>query len=89
MKSPTKKRLLVAFAAVVIIGIFMAQKIITTNQAHERFEGYCEWRGLKVVTKTSDAGFCNDPVSGQVYKMVLFKGRWFLDEDLPCGFLCL
>lgn len=69
-----------------IVG-FMIYQVITTYQAHATFEGYCQWRGLEVVNQSSDFGYCNDAISGQVYKMVLFDGRWYLNGDLPNNWL--
>lgn len=84
-----KKNLLPVSIIIVIFGIFIADKIITTYKAHETFEGYCKWRGLEVENKATNYGYCKDSATGKEYKMVLFKGRWYLDGDLPCGFLCV
>ena len=72
----------------ICVGIFTAYQFITTYQAHETFEGYCAWRGLVVESKSSDYGYCKNTKTGQEYKIVLYQNRWFLDGDLPCGFLC-
>jgi uncharacterized protein YpmB len=66
---------------IIIAGLFIYWAI-TTYQAHATFEGYCNWRGLEVINQSSNFGYCKD-VSGQVYKIVLFNGRWYLDGDLP------
>lgn len=65
----------------------MAYQIITTYKAHETFEGYCKWRGLVVENKSSTYGYCKNLSTNKEYKMVLLKNRWYLDGDLPCGFL--
>ena len=71
-----------------LFGCFVVYQMITIYKAHETFDGYCHWRGLVTVSKFRDYGFCKNPKSGAQQKMVLFNGRWFLDGDLPCGFLC-
>lgn len=32
--------------------------------------------------------YIKNTVRGQTIKIVKFDNRWFLDGDLPCGFLC-
>jgi hypothetical protein len=89
MKLPNKKILMPALIAIFLFGAFAAYQVITINRAHETFEGYCKWRGLVVESKSTDYGYCKNPASGQEFKMILFaNGKWYLDGDLPCGFLC-
>ncbi len=88
MKATHKKLSIIIALLILIAGVFIVSEMITTYKAHETFEGYCKWRGLVTESKTSDSGYCRNPHTGQEYKMVLFNGRWFLDGDLPCGFLC-
>ena len=68
--------------------VFFSNQLFTTYHAHDTFDGYCEWRGLIVDTKTDNYGYCKDTNTGKEFKIVLYEGRWFLDGDLPCGFLC-
>jgi len=87
----TKKKLLAIFIIFVIfciLGIFVIYQMTTTYNAHNTFVGYCKWRGLAVESQAADYGYCKNPSTGKEYKIVLFKGRWYLDGDLPCGFLC-
>ncbi len=83
-----KKKILIISLAIsvllffAIIG-FMIYQVITTYNAHSTFDGYCKWRGLEVINQSSDFGYCRDAISNQMYKMVLFDGRWYLDGDLP------
>lgn len=65
-----------------LLSIFTVYQLITTYDAHSTFEGYCHWRGLEVVNQSADFGYCSNP-SGQIYKIVLFNGRWYLNGDLP------
>jgi hypothetical protein len=76
--------LLITVSVITVFSYF----VITTNQAHETFEGYCKWRGLTIESKTDTYGYCKDMNSGKLQKIVLYQGKWYLDGDLPCGFLC-
>ena len=88
MNNPIKKNLLVLAIFVIIFVAFMIFEMITTYKAHETFDGYCKWRGLVVESKSNDYGYCKNPQNNKEFKIVLFKNRWYLDGDLPCGFLC-
>jgi hypothetical protein len=88
---PNKRNIfiiLILLILLILIGSFVAYQMITTIKAHETFEGYCKWRGLAVESKGSDFGYCKNLSTGKVDKIVLFEGRWYLNGDLPCGFLC-
>ena len=87
----TKKRLsaiLIISLIVCGLGIFVIYQMTITYNAHNTFDGYCQWRGLAVESQAGDYGYCKNLATGKEYKIVLFKGRWYLDGDLPCGFLC-
>ncbi len=88
MKSPHKAILLILLILIIFLGAFLAYKGFPTYHAHDTFDGYCKWRGLVVESKESDYGMCKNIITGKKYKIVLYQGRWFLDGDLPCGFLC-
>ena len=91
MDSLNKKNLLAISVIIVIFcifGIFILYQLTTTYNAHNTFDGYCKWRGLVVESQAGDYGICKDLRTGKEFKIVLFKGRWYLDGDLPCGFLC-
>ena len=81
------KRLLVALIFSILLFMafsgFMGYEVITTYQAHMTFDGYCKWRGLEIINQSNDFGYCG--ADGQIYKMVLVDGRWYLDDDLPNG----
>ena len=81
--------IIVCSVLILLFGAFVTYQVITTNLAHNTFDGYCKWRGLTVVSQTSDYGYCKNETNGMQYKMVLYQGKWYLDGDLPCGFLCL
>jgi len=74
-----------AFLLLILAGVYQV-KIL--NRAHSTFDNYYAFRGcLKLISKTDDYGVCQTS-SGQTIKIVKFDNRWFLDGDLPCGFLC-
>lgn len=75
--------LIISIVLVLLVFGFMTYQVITTYEAHGTFDGYCKWRGLEIVNQSNDFGYCRDAVSGQVFKIVLFNGRWYLDGDLP------
>ena len=83
------KNLIIAAALIVIVVIiFGAYQIIMLKKAHSTFDNYYNFRGCtKLISRTSDYGIC-EISSGQTIKIVKFDNRWFLDGDLPCGFLC-
>ena len=84
MKIKNKKEAIVFIAMMGLVFLFfMAYQIITTYKAHETFSGYCKWRGLEVVNKSADYGYCENNKSGEIFKMVLVDKRWYLDGDLP------
>ena len=86
-----KKKIIISIVVTLFIlfGIFVIYEIITTYNAHKTFEGYCKWRGLAVESKSANFGFCKNFNIDKEYKIVLFENKWYLDGDLPCGFLCL
>ena len=82
------KIIIVVLLAVVLIFIFSVQYVIFLRKAHSTFANYFAFRGCeKLLNKTDDYGICQT-ASGQTIKIVKFDNRWFLDGDLPCGFLC-
>jgi hypothetical protein len=70
-------------ALIILLGIFAFIQIKTIQKAHEAFDGYCKWRGLEIVSKSDNFGYCRDAKSGKEFKMILFDGKWYLDGDLP------
>jgi purine-cytosine permease-like protein len=75
----------VIFVLMVVFGIYQIRML---DKAHSTFENYYAFRGCtKLISRTDDAGFCQ-VANGETIKIVKFQGKWFLDGDLPCGFLC-
>ena len=74
-------------AGIVVLALAVEQYFYL-RKAHSTFEDYYAFRGCqKLVEKTDSYGTCKIN-SGQTIKIVKFKGKWYLDGDLPCGFLC-
>jgi uncharacterized membrane protein YqiK len=87
MEQKTIRTIAIIVASILFVAfvIFLIYQVTTTYRAHETFEGYCKWRGLEVVSKTSNYGYCSDN-AGNVYKMVMVRGRWFINGDISQGF---
>lgn len=78
--------ILVVEALVAIFGIY---QVLYLRKAHSTFENYYAFRGcVQLLERTEDYGWCKTS-TGQTIKIVKFQGQWYLDGDLPCGFLCL
>jgi hypothetical protein len=77
------------FLVIVLVGIiFTVYQVLYLKKAHSTFENYYAFRGCsQLIKKTNDYGICKT-TSEQIIKIVKFDNRWFLDGDLPCGFLC-
>lgn len=79
---------IVVILLALVIFIFGLYWILYLQKAHSTFENYYAFRGCtQLISKTDNYGFCK-LASGQTIKIVKFKGKWYLDGDLPCGFLC-
>jgi len=83
-----KNQIIVAALAVVALAIFGIYEVMMLARAHSTFENYYAFRGcVKLISRTDDYGICQT-AAGQTIKIVKFDNRWFLDGDLPCGFMC-
>jgi len=72
----------------ILIFVFGIYQILYLQKAHSTFENYYAFRGCtQLLEKSPDYGICKLH-SGDTIKIVKFQDRWFLDGDLPCGFLC-
>jgi hypothetical protein len=82
------KTLIVAIAFGTLGLAFGIYQVLYLRKAHSTFENYYAFRGCtQLLEKTADYGLCKT-TSGQTIKIVKYQGKWFLDGDLPCGFLC-
>lgn len=68
-----------------LFGIFAVQKNNELAKAHSTFENYYAFRGCTKLLKRTGT---NEIENGIIIKIVKYQNRWFLDGDLPCGFLC-
>ena len=83
-----KKIFLLIFIFGLMIFAFGTNQFFLLRKAHSTFENYYAFRGCtQLLKKTESYGICQTS-SGQTIKIVKFDNRWFLDGDLPCGFLC-
>jgi hypothetical protein len=58
------------------------------HDAHSSFEKYYAFRGCtELLSEGADYGVCRT-TEGKTIRIVKYQGRWYLDGDLPCGFLC-
>ena len=89
MKIRKYKNLILAIISLAIVMIILgAYQTIMLAKAHSTFDNYYTFRGcVKLLDRTDDYGVCQT-AAGETVKIVKFDNRWFLDGDLPCGFLC-
>jgi hypothetical protein len=88
LKKSRKNLIILVFLIILSAVIFGVYQVQMLAKAHSTFENYCAFRGCaKLLEKTDEYGVCQT-ASGQTIKIVKFDNRWFLDGDLPCGFLC-
>jgi len=81
-------KLVVVATIIVAILIFGIYQILRLKKAHSTFENYYAFRKCTALKmKTNEYGICTTN-NGQTIKLVKFRGNWYLDGDLPCGFLC-
>jgi hypothetical protein len=89
----TLKRTLIAavLAAAALFVAAAAREVAGVEKAHSTFENYYAFRGCEqLLTRTADAATCRLG-SGNTITIVRFRGRWYLDGDLPfcLGRYCL
>lgn len=80
--------IIIIILIVIIVFGFGIDWIFILKKAHSTFENYYAFRGcVQLISRTDNYGFCK-LASGVTIKIVKFKNKWYLDGDLPCGFLC-
>lgn len=83
-----EKYLKIAIPVVIVIAAFCVYQVLYLQKAHSTFENYYTFRGcVQLIEKTDDYGICKTK-DGQTIKIVKYQDKWYLDGDLPCGFLC-
>ena len=81
----TRHLLILLIALFIVFGIY---QVLFLRNAHSTFENYYTFRGCaQLIQKTQNYGLCKLN-SGEIIKIVKYQGAWYLDGDLPCGFLC-
>ena len=79
-------KILILALVVVFIG-FCLFWFSYLKKAHKTFDNYYAFRGCQsLIEKTDTFGICKLK-DGKTIKIVLYQGKWFLDGDLPGGFL--
>lgn len=87
MKRQTKILVLVILLVFIMLSLFGVYWINKLQIAHSTFENYYSFRGCsELINKTDDYGFCRIN-SGEIIKIVRFNNKWYLEGDLPSGFL--
>jgi uncharacterized membrane protein YqiK len=88
MKLNKKIIVIVIIILVVTIFTFAINQVFYLQKAHSTFDNYYSFRGCtQLLSRTDSYGICKI-ASGKTIKIVRFQGKWYLDGDLPCGFLC-
>ncbi len=78
-----RRSMLWAMGLFAIVAGILGYTMYQTNMAHTTFERYYAFRGCSgLLDKTDTYGDCK-LANGQEIKMVLYKGGWYLDGDLP------
>jgi hypothetical protein len=87
MKKQTKILILViasVFVLLIILALYWFSKL---QIAHSTFEDYYKFRGCtQLINRTESSGFCGVS-SGGVIEIVKYNSKWYLNGDLPGGFL--
>ncbi len=81
------KKIILIVASLLIIGAgaFGMYQNHRLNLAHSTYENYYAFRGcVKQLDKTDSYGTCQ-LADGLTIKIVAFKGKWYLDGDLPAS----
>lgn len=84
-----RKKLFIILSVIVItLAGFAIQQGIELDRAHSTFENYYAFRGCnQLIQKTDTSAVCKTN-GGETIKIVKYHDKWYLDGDLPCGFLC-
>lgn len=69
-------------ALIIVIAVGVSQ-VRTVRKAHSSFENYYAFRGcVQLIKRAPDYAICKT-ASGQTIKIVLYRGKWYLNNDLP------
>ncbi len=85
------RKMLIVFIALLllIVASISIYWLLVLQKAHSTFNDYYDFRGcVKLIGKKSSYGTC-ELNSGKVIKIVKYQNKWYVDGDLPTGFLSL
>lgn len=83
-----KKFLFFIILLFALLGFFTFKQIKLLHEAHSTFNNYYAFRGCtKLLKRTDTYGICKT-YQEQIIKIIKYNNKWYLDGDLPCGFLC-
>ena len=88
-KKLLKHKVVVILTLIVIIAGSTAMyfQVRMLHKAHSTFDNYYAFRGCaQLLKRTPTYGVCRTQ-SGDVITIVLYKGKWYLQGDLPTGLL--
>ena len=83
-----KHHLWAQIAAIVIIilaAVAIWQSVIL-HKAHSSFANYAAFRGCSTITSQTDTSGTCTLASGTTIKIIKFRGKWYLNNDLPVCF---
>ena len=70
---------------ILIFAFFCLGWVLYLRRAHSTFENYYKFRGCaELISKTDETGLCKLK-DDKTIKLVKYRGKWFLDGDLPNG----
>lgn len=74
---------------IVIVFVLGIWQFFYLRHAHSSFDNYYAFRNCQeLLSKTDNDGICRLK-DGSTIKIVKYQGKWYLDGDLPQGFLSL
>lgn len=84
-----KSKTVIGISAVLTLCLIAiaAWQFLVLRKAHGSFENYYAFRGCaELLSRTDTSGICRTR-SGDTIKIVEYRGKWYLDGDLPwCPF---
>jgi len=87
MKKHSKILIVVILLLLIVLAFLAIYQVNKLQVAHSTFENYYNFRGCnELINKTEAYGFCYTN-SGQTIEIVKYNGKWYLNGDLPGGFL--
>lgn len=83
MKERLKQLWALILLLIVVVVLALIWQFIELDQAHASFDNYYAYRGCtQLVDREPDYGICTT-ADGTSLKLVEWRGKWYLDGDLP------